>query len=112
MLQKQEPLLFDDPEQCLQAHTEAIVKYLAAMKLHQEVNGQDPWTWLAVANSYLEQNPVDLAQLPCATMPDGKRKKHYLEQLRTAELERLHSKTVEITMEQYIEIDDELLELT
>jgi hypothetical protein len=74
MLQKQDPAVFDDPEQFLQAHTEAIVKYLAARKLHQEANaadGKDLWTWLAVANSYLEQNPVDLALLPCATMPDG-----------------------------------------
>ena len=58
------------------------MKYLAARKLHQEANaadGKDPWTWLAVANSYLEQNPVDLALLPCATMPDGKRKEHYHE---------------------------------
>jgi hypothetical protein len=42
----------------------AIVKNLAARKLHQEaeiVHGQDPWTWLAVANFYLEQNPVDVA---------------------------------------------------
>ena len=63
MLQKQDPAVFDDPEQCLQAHTEAIVKYLAARNLHQEariVNGQDPWTLLAVTKSYLEQNPVDL----------------------------------------------------
>ena len=48
---------------------------------------------------------MDLALLPCATMPDGKRKEHYLEQLRTAELEGIHAKTVETTMEQYIEID-------
>jgi hypothetical protein len=90
------------------------VKYLAARKLHQEatiVSGQDPWTWLAVANTYLEQNPLDLAQIPCATMPDGKHKEHCLKPLRTAELERLHAKTVEPTMEQYIEID-ELPELT
>jgi hypothetical protein len=102
MLQKQDPAVFDDPEQCLQAHTEAIVKYLAARMLHQEakaVDGKEPWTWLAVANSYLEQNPVDLAQLPCAMMPDGKRKEHYLEPLRTAELECIHVKTVETTME-------------
>ncbi len=47
-------------------------------------------------------------------VPDGKRKEHYLEQLRTAELECLHAKTVETTimMEQYIEIDDELPDLT
>jgi hypothetical protein len=38
-------------------------------------------------------------------MPDGKRKKHYLEPMRTAELERLHAKTVEPTMDQYIEVD-------
>ena len=78
------------------------MKYLAARKLHQEakaVDGRDAWTWLAVANSYLEQNPVDLAQLPCAMMPDGKRKEHYLEPLRTAELECIHVKTVETTME-------------
>jgi hypothetical protein len=70
-----------------------------------------------LGNFYLEQNPVDLAQLPCATMPvpDGKRKEHYLEQLpRNAELECLHAKTVEptIMMEQYIEFDDELPDLT
>jgi hypothetical protein len=112
MLQKQDPAVFDDPEQCLQA---PIVKYLAARKLHQEakaVDGKDPWTWLAVANSYLEQNPVDLDQLPCATMLDGKRKEHYLEPLRIAELEGIHAKAVEKTMEQYIEIDDELPDLT
>jgi hypothetical protein len=81
------------------------VKYLAARNLHQEariVNGQDPWTLLAVTKSYLEQNPVDLAQLPYATTPDGKRKECYLEPLRTAELERLHAKSTEPTMEQYI----------
>jgi hypothetical protein len=115
MLQKQDPAVFDDPEQCLQAHMEAIVKYLAARKLHQEakaVDGKDPWTWLAVANSYFEQNPVDLAQLPCAMMPDGKRKEHYLEPLRgTAELDCIHAKTVETTMEQHIKIDDELPDL-
>jgi hypothetical protein len=38
-------------------------------------------------------------------MPDGKRKKHYLEPMRTAELERLHAKTVEPNMDQYIEVD-------
>jgi hypothetical protein len=44
--------------------------------------------------------------------PGGKRKEHYLEPLRAAELDRLHAKTAEPTMEQYIEIDDELPELT
>ena len=91
------------------------MKYLAARKLHQEANaadGKDPWTWLAVANSYLEQNPVDLALLPCATMPDGKRKEHYLEPMRTTELEGIHAQTVETTMEQYVEIHDELPDLT
>ena len=55
---------------------------------------------------------MDLALLPCATMPDGKRKEHYLEPLRNAELECLHAKTVEPTMEQYIEIGDKLPEHT
>ena len=55
---------------------------------------------------------MDLAQLPCATMPDGKRKEHYLQPLSTAELEGIHAKTVETTMEQHIEIDDELPDLT
>jgi hypothetical protein len=55
---------------------------------------------------------VDLAHLPCAMMPGGKRKEHYLEQLRAAELDRFHAKTAEPTMEQYIQIDDELPELT
>jgi hypothetical protein len=53
-LLKQEPSAFSDPERCLQAHTEAIGRYLTARKLHQEVklvDGQAPWTWLAVANS-------------------------------------------------------------
>jgi hypothetical protein len=45
-------------------------------------------------------------------MLDGKRKEHYLEPLRTAELECIHAKTEETTMEQYIEIDDELPDLT
>jgi hypothetical protein len=48
----------------------------------------------------------------CAMTPGGKRKEHYLEPLRAAELDRLHAKTAEPTMEQYIEIDDELPELT
>jgi hypothetical protein len=49
---------------------------------------------------------VDLAQIPSAKMPDGKREEHYLEQIRMAELDCLHAKIVEPTMEQYIEIDD------
>jgi hypothetical protein len=36
----------------------------------------------------------------------------FYEPLRTAELECIHAKTVETTMEQYIEIDDELQDLT
>jgi hypothetical protein len=67
---------------------------------------------LLIPTLRLEQNPVDLAQLPCATMPDGKCKEHYLEPLRNAELEFIHVKTVETTMEQNIKIDDELPDLT
>jgi hypothetical protein len=51
-------------------------------------------TWLAVANSYLDQNLVDLAQLLCAMMPYSKGKEHYLaELLHTVELKCLHFKT-------------------
>jgi hypothetical protein len=56
----------------LQAHTEANRRYTVARKLLQEakiVDGQDPWTWLAVAKSCLEQNPVDRAKLLSAEMP-------------------------------------------
>jgi hypothetical protein len=46
MLKKQDrrivdPAVFDDHKQCLQAYTEAIEKYLAARKLHQEANAAD-----------------------------------------------------------------------
>ena len=114
LLAKQDPAVFSDPEQCLQAHSEAITKYIAARKLHHEakaaIGQSDIWTWLSVANSYLEQNPVDLALLPCATMPNGERKEHYLEQQHRAELARLHAKRAESFVEQYIEIDDGLVE--
>jgi hypothetical protein len=99
VLQKQEASAFSDPEQCLQAHTEAIMKYLAARRLNQEAaivnKGTNPWTWLAVAISYIEQHPVELARLLSATTPNGERKEHYVEQLRRAELARLHNLRVE-----------------
>jgi hypothetical protein len=93
-------------EQCLQAHTEAIVKYPVARKLHQEartVYANEPL--LAVANSYVDQNTLHLAssstwQLPSAKMLDGKRKprkEHYLpvpgENLEKAMLSLLTPKT-------------------
>jgi hypothetical protein len=68
---------------------------LAARKLHLEariVHGQDLWTWLAVADSDHEQNPVELAQHPFAKMQDGKRKEHSLEPLCMAIIERLHDR--------------------
>jgi hypothetical protein len=43
-------------------------------------------------------------------MPNGERKEHYLEQQHRTELARLHAKRAELFVEQYIEIDDGLVE--
>jgi hypothetical protein len=53
---------------------------------------------------------LDLAHHPSAKMLDGTSKEHFLEQRRHAELARIHDKSMESTLEQRIEIDDELTE--
>ena len=80
------------------------------------MNGQDPWTWLAGATSYLEQNPVDLAHLPCVTMQDGSVRNTTSSRctLRSSSVSTQASDSGDdhgAAAQQHIEIDDELPEL-